>query len=146
MSRVEELNHRIRQRNIADTPQFYFSPRPVPTKYTTMPIIDERIPSKEPIYTKSVFNPHVNFLPATTAPWSGKIDSIDTETRLQRSTDYIPDSKSDLYKYVIPSTNSTQPFPLLFASVRTSNTGIKRTVPEKQLFNNDTRIKNCYIK
>lgn len=140
MSRVEELNQRIWQRNTGDTPQFYFSPRPVPTKYTFMPIVDERIQSTVPIKTKPVFSN--NFLPATTAPWSGKINSIDTETNLQRSNDYIPDSSSDLYKYTLPSNGLSQPFPLLFSSVRTSNSGIKRIIPEKQLFNNDTRIKN----
>lgn len=142
MSRVEELNQRIWQRNTGDTPPFYFSPRPVPTKYTLMPIIDERIPSIVPIKTRPVFNTSVNYLPATSAPWVGKINAIDTETHLQRSTDYIPDSKSDLYTYSIPLNGVSQPFPLLFSSVRTSNTGIKRTVPEKQLFNNDTGIKN----
>ncbi len=144
MSRVEELNQRIWQRNTGDTPQFYFSPRPVPTKYTTMPIVDERIPAKVNIKTTPVFNPSVNFLPGTSAPWSGKIDAIDTETNLQRSKDYIPDSTSDLYKYSVPPKESAQPFPLLFSSVKTSNNGIKRTIPEKQLFYNDTRIKNIY--
>ena len=144
MSRVEELNYRIWQRNTGDTPQFYFSPRPVPTKYTTMPIVDERIPSKVNIKMTPVFDTSVNFLPGTSLPWSGKIDAIDTETHLQRSKDYIPDSTSDLYKYSVPSKESVQPFPLLFSSVRTSNSGIKSTIQEKQLFYNDTRLKNIY--
>jgi hypothetical protein len=110
-----------------------------------MPIVDERIPAKVNIKTTPVFNPSVNFLPGTSAPWSGKIDSIDTETNLQRSKDYIPDSASDLYKYSVPKdTKERQPFPLLFSSVKTSNSGIKGTIQEKQLFYNDTRIKNIY--
>jgi hypothetical protein len=144
MSRVEELNQRIWARNIGDTPQFYFSPRPVPTKYTTMPIVDERIPAKVDIKPAPVFDTTLNFLPGTSAPWSGKIDQIDTETDLIRPKDYIPSSKSDLYKYSIPSQQELQPFPLLFASVRTSNNGIKTKFSERQLFNNDTRIKNIY--
>lgn len=142
MSRVEELNDRIRERNVCDVPAFYFSPRPVPTKYTTMPIVDERVMSKIPIRSKPVFDVSTHFLPGSSAPWSGKIDQIDVETDLYRPKNYVPDSKSSLYKSSLPSKDGIQPYPLLFASVRTSETGIKTGFVEKRLFNNDTRIKN----
>ena len=140
MSRVEELNQRLRDRNVADTPAFYFSPRPVPTKYCTMPIVDSRVESTVPIRKAAPFDTSTQFLPATTAPWSGKAGQIDTESQLYRPKDYIPSSKSSLYQHTIPSQSGVQPHPMLFASVRANPTQF--TFPEKHLFHNDTRIKN----
>ena len=142
MSRVEELNERLYARNQGDTPAFYFSPRPVPTKYTTMPIVDERLNAKD-ITCKPIFDTTKQFLPGSNAPWSGKANTIDIETQLYRPQGYYPSSKSDLYKTRAPaSTNDVQPYPHLFATVRTMDNGIKSTIPEKQFFYNDTRIKN----
>ena len=131
MNRVEELNKRIADRNVGDTPQFYFSPRPVPTKYSILPIIDERIHSSEPIRTLPLFDISTHFLPGTSAPRSG----VD----LPKS---MPSYTSDLYETTIPITDSTQPFPLLFASVRAPPKEVK--YPEAQFFNNSTRLKNIY--
>ena len=136
MSRVEELNQRLRERNIADVPPFYFSPRPVPTKYCTFPIVDARVESSVPIRTCA---PYTQFLPATTAPWSGKASSIDTESNLHYTKDYIPSSKSSMYQSSIPSQQGTQPHPLLFATVRATPTTF---ASDRQSFNNNTRIKN----
>jgi hypothetical protein len=142
MSRVEELNERIYARNHGDTPTIYFSPRSVPTKYTTLPIIDERLKSQVSISCGPIFNTQKHFLPGTNAPWSGKANSIDIESHLYRPKDYFPSSQNDLYKVSIPTMNDIQPYPHLFASVRTNDNGIKAQIPEKQLFYNDTRIKN----
>jgi len=143
MSRVEELNERIYSRNQGDVPAFYFSPRPVPTKYTIQPILDERMNQHTDISCKPIFNTSTQFLPGSNAPWSGKANTIDIETQLYRPKDYFPSSQSDLYQTKpLPSSTLTQPHPYLFASVRTSNNGIKSTIPEKQFFYNDTRIKN----
>jgi len=143
MDRVEELNDRLRSRYVATTPTFYFSPRPVPTKYTTMPILDEKLPATVPLQNEPAFDVSKHFLPGTSAPWSGKIEQIDTETHLIfPSKDYIPSSRSDLY--VTPTAfkqNVTQTHPLLFTSVVSSNPGPSVKVPTK-IFNNDTRIKN----
>ena len=141
MSRTEELNQRIRQRNVGDTPQFYFSPRPVPTKYTTMPIIDEQIQYKVPIQTVPTFDTTLNFLPGTSAPWTGWVDQVDTETDLMRTTHYKPLSKSDMYYVHVPSKEEQQPYPLLFASVKTSDSGIKPHAKETRPFNNVTSLK-----
>jgi hypothetical protein len=142
MSRVEELNERLYARNQGDTPAFYFSPRPVPTKYTMMPIVDERLKAKD-ITCKPIFDTTKQFLPGSKAPWSGKANTIDIETQLYRPQGYYPSSQSDLYKMKAPPKTSTiQPYPNLFASVRTTENGIKSTIPEKQFFYNDTRIKN----
>lgn len=139
MSRVEELNQRLRDRNVGDTPAFYFSPRPVPTKYCTMPIVDSIVESDVPIKSAIPFNTSTQFLPGTSAPWSGKADQVDTETHLYRPKDYIPSSKSSLYQTYIPSQNEIQPHPFLFASVKATPTTFKRT---EQLFYNNTGIKN----
>ena len=141
MSRVEELNERIYQRLQADTPSFSFSPRPVPTKYTTMPILDQRTSGKE-IDQLPIFDVTRNFLPGDSAPWSGKAENIDVETDLYLGKTYFPSTKSDLYKVTVPSSELNQPFPLLQASVKTSDNGIKANIPEKPLFYNVTRIKN----
>ena len=136
MSRVEELNQRLRDRNVADVPPFYFSPRPVPTKYCTFPIVDARVESAVPI---RMCAPHTHFLPATSAPWSGKASSIDTESKLHYTKDYTPSSNSSMYQSTIPSQQVSQPHPLLFASVRANPTTF---TPDRQSFNNTTRIKN----
>ena len=140
MERVEELNKRIYARNQGDTPAFYFSPRPIPTKYTFLPILDERKPA--PPKCKPIFNVNTQFLPSTYSPWSGKASTIDIETDLYRPKMFVPSSNSDLYKISIPKTPGVQPHVHLFESVHTTKTGIKVNIPEKRLFNNDTRIKN----
>lgn len=141
MSRVEELNQRIYARNYGDTPAFYFSPRPVPTKYTTLPIVDERLTGQD-ITCKPIFDTTKQFLPGSNAPWSGKANTIDIETHLYRPKNYFPSSQSDLYQLRVPSMPTVQPHKHLFESVRTSDNGIKVSIPEKQFFYNDTRIKN----
>lgn len=140
MSRVEELNKRIYQRFQGDTPAFSFSPRPVPTKYTTLPILDQRTSGE--INQVPIFDVTRNFLPGDSAPWSGKAENIDIETDLYLGKDYFPSTKSDLYKVNVPSNYVPQPFPLLQASVKSSDNGIKVNIPEQQLFYNVTRIKN----
>ena len=138
MDRVEELNDRLRNRNNADTPTFYFSPRPVPTKYTTMPILDEKLPATVPLRNEPVFDVTKQFLPGTSAPWSGKIDQVDTETILiSPQKDYIPSSRSDLYVGPTPfRQNVQQTHPLLFTSVVSSYSGPSVNTPKK-IFNND---------
>jgi len=140
MNRVDELNQRLAERNKGDEPQFYFSPRPVATKYTMFPVIDDRTYPKVPITTKPVFDTTRHFLPGTSAPYSGKMDQVDTETNLIRPKEYKMAPTSDLYETVIPVTPSTQPFPLLFSRVLMKPK--TTTYPEKQFFHNDTRIKN----
>jgi len=130
MSRVEELNERIYNRNRGDIPQFYFSPRPVPTKYTTMPIVDERR-NGAPIQCQPVFDTSRFFLPGTSAPWSGKVDTIDTESDLFRPIHYFPTSQSDLF--VIPYESIPSTFHSTIPSVQIRPTG--------NPFNNSTSLK-----
>jgi hypothetical protein len=144
MERVEQLNQRITQRNTTSTsPSFYFSPRPVPTKYTTMPIVDERCSSNVTIDYKKPYNTTEDYLPANSAPWSGFADNIDVETKLRYEKEYIPSSKSSMYiKPIIPSTHTTQPFPELFTHAVSMNK--TQTFNDKNIFNNSTSQKINY--
>jgi len=140
MDRTEELNQRIQQRNVATTPAFYFSPRPVPTKYTTLPIVDIHNPSSVDIIYNKSYNVNTDYLPASSAPWSGFADNIDIDTQLKLEKNYIPSSKSSLYtKPKIPSTHDSQPFPGLFADATTvSKTPVFK---DRKIFNNSTSQK-----
>jgi hypothetical protein len=140
MDRTEELNQRIQQRNVATTPAFYFSPRPVPTKYTTLPIVDINKPSSEDIVYNKSYNVNTDYLPASSAPWSGFADNIDIDTQLKLEKNYIPSSKSSLYtKPKIPSTHDSQPFPGLFADATSaSKTPVFK---DRKIFNNSTSQK-----
>ena len=144
--RTQELNQRIYSRNIPSAePPVHFSPRPVPTKYTTMPILDHRVKPK--VLLKSSSFTTKDFLPGTHAP--GYYNYIDTESQLKNITYalqpssqavYIPSSKSDLYIHTVPPSPVTQPHPYLFKTVETTQSGIK--VPYQLppiLFNQDTR-------
>jgi hypothetical protein len=142
MNRTEELNQRIRQRNVGDVPQFYFSPRPVPTKYTAMPIVDEQKQPNVSIKTIPTFDTTKNFLPATSAPWTGWVDQVDTETKLMRST--YPPMHTDLFQVQIPAKENKQTHPLLFVSAKTSDSGIKPHVKETRTFYNSTQLKISY--
>ena len=99
MERIEQLNQRINQRNETSTvPSFYFSPRPVPTKYTTLPILDQvPLSSVATIYNKP-YDVQKDYLPGNSLPWSGFAVNVDVETKLRYEKEYIPSSTSSLYK------------------------------------------------
>jgi hypothetical protein len=144
MERVEQLNKRLTDRNATSTtPSFYFSPRPVPTKYTTMPIVDPICTSKVNIVYQKPYNVKDEYLPANSAPWSGFADNIDVETKLRYEKEYIPSSKSSMYnKPNIPSTHTTQPYPNLFANAVSLDK--TQQIKDKHLFYNSTSEKINY--
>jgi hypothetical protein len=144
MERVEELNKRLSERNrTSTTPSFYFSPRPIPTKYTTMPIVDNICPSKVDIVRQNPYSTTEDYLPANSAPWSGFSDNVDVETKLRYEKEYIPSSKSSMYvKPNIPSTHTIQPYPELFAYAVSLDK--KSTIKDKHLFYNSTSQKINY--
>lgn len=144
MDRVEQLNKRLANRNATSTtPSFYFSPRPVPTKYTTMPIVDPICHSKVNIVYQKPYNIKEDYLPANSAPWSGFSDNVDVETKLRYEKEYIPSSKSSMYvKPNIPSTHSIQPYPELFANAVSNSK--PPLLKDKHLFYNSTSEKINY--
>jgi hypothetical protein len=144
MERIEQINQRISQRNTTDTtPAFYFSPRPVPTKYTTLPILDQIQTSKTKTEYTKPYDVEKDYLPGNSAPWSGFVENIDIETRLRLEQGYIPSSKSSLYiKPNIPSVNTLQPYPGLFANAVSSSS--TPTFKQNRIFYNSTSQKINY--
>jgi len=144
MERVEQLNQRLTERNATSTtPSFYFSPRPVPTKYTTMPIVDERCSSNVSIVNQNAYSTTEDYLPGDSAPWSGFSENIDVETKLRYEKEYIPSSKSSMYvKPNIPSTHTIQPYPELFVYAVSAKSS--STFKDKHLFYNSTSQKINY--
>jgi hypothetical protein len=94
MERTDSINDRLQTRNVGTTPPFYFSPRPVPTKYVALPMIDQRLPTHEIIWNRS-FDLGKNFLPATTAP--GYAQYVDIETDLKNPKNYFPPTQTKMY-------------------------------------------------
>ena len=145
--RIEELNNRIASRVYAsEPPSILFSPRPTPTKYVKMPVVNDPVPSTTKLESRAA---QVSFLP-TDARGPGVLDLVDIESTLKNMdfalqcnnrAVYVPSSKSDLYNYPsIKSRNKTlpvQPHPYLFAHVVSSNNGIPTQVKtDTSIFNN----------
>lgn len=122
------VNTRLSQRNIPSSSlQPYLESRPVSTKYSTLPVVDQRSLINEPLVQKGVYNPSQTFNPGSArAPVSGYLYNIDKESELrnqnyalQRCNQayYVPGSKSDLYNYKWNNSNHVvQPFPELFTT------------------------------
>jgi hypothetical protein len=125
LNRYDELNQRIYNRNI---PSSYldakFSPRPVSTKYSLLPVVDQYKNSNVPIISSVPYNIGKIFNPGNASgPWSGFATNVDVETILRNRTfalqyceqsTYVPSSRSDLYNIEVPSKPVQQPFPGLF--------------------------------
>jgi hypothetical protein len=83
--RSRQLSDRISIRNVPSAPlQPQYSMRPVLTKYSIMPILDQRATPTVPIGEYPTFNPEVVFNPGNAqAPWSGFSSNINTESILR---------------------------------------------------------------
>jgi hypothetical protein len=125
--RTDELNHRILERSVPDSPlPPNFTPRPVLSKYSLFPMLDSRMPSNTPIQPNYNYSLSTNFTPPVMniGPVSGFINNVQLESDLRNQTyalskgndqtTYVPSSNSDLYKVYIPSAPSNQPHPKLF--------------------------------
>jgi len=82
LNRNEELNQRISNRNI---PSGYldakFSPRPVSTKYSLLPVVDQYKKANTPIITSAPYNIGKTFNPGNAqGPWSGFATNVDVES------------------------------------------------------------------
>jgi len=146
--RIEELNQRLASRNVAsEDPMVLFSPRPTPTKYVRMPVVNDPMPSRVKLEQRAS---NVAFLP-TDAKGPGALDWVDVESSLknigfalQRNDRavYVPSSRSDLY--TDPSTAASQkvrqPHPHLFKHVVSNNNGIPAHVKtqDQHVFRNVT--------
>jgi hypothetical protein len=123
-NRTEDLNTRIYGRQVAlSAPQVQFSPRPVPTKYTMLPILDQAPRTQVPLVPRPEFSVSRDFLPGDSAPWCGFSAAINTESILKNMffanqrcprAFYVPDSNSDMYgrsypRQAVPQSSAPQP-------------------------------------
>lgn len=129
---TDSINNRIADRGGVNIPVPYlYSPRPVSTKFIVLPVVDT------PLVSATAIKP---------GPRDPYMENIDTESTLRNiqfarqdnpMLTYIPSSTSDLYKVSIPSTNSHQTHPLLFANVIST----PKHVPKTQHAFNNVRLR-----
>lgn len=151
--RQQTVYLRSYRRNIPSAKlQPYLDARPVLTKYSILPIIDQRKQIETPLIQQPTFTPETVFYPGNDfAPWSGYASNINCESELRNQifalqdcsqAVYVPSSKSSLYNVKWNNTNiPTQPFPNLFEK-QTFSPCNPNLHPDKigfGLFNNATR-------
>lgn len=124
--RHQTISARMYQRNLPSQPlQPYLEARPVLTKYTILPVIDQRRPNNTPLMQQPTYSMRQTFNPGNdTAPWSGYASNVNDESELRNQifglqkcsqSVYIPSSNSSLYKVGWKKDSSvSQPFPELF--------------------------------
>ena len=106
--KLDTMNKKLYLRNIpSGNMQANFDPRPVSTKYSTLPLIDHRKEINVPINNNEVYNSEKTFYPGTMKPhYYGFSINVDKESTLRnqffalQSADqakYIPSTTSDLY-------------------------------------------------
>jgi hypothetical protein len=153
--RSRELNDRISVRNIPSAPlQPQFSMRPVLTKYSMMPILDQRATPSVPLEQFPTFNPEQTFNPGNAqAPWSLFSSNVNTESILRNQVFalqnceqayYVPSSKSELFNVRVPEKYVEQPHPDLFNRQQFCQHNPNEHNLANKFFNNSTRhdIKN----
>ena len=153
--RSRELNDRITVRNVPSAPlQPQYSMRPVLSKYSIMPILDQRATPTVAMGEYPRFNPETTFNPGNAqAPWSGFSSNINTESTLRNQffalqnceqAEYVPSSKSDLYNVRVPENYVKQPFPDLFNRQQFCPHNPNEHNIANKFFNNSTRtdVKN----
>ena len=125
IERVEDLNSRIFSRNIPSGEiQPCINTRPVPTKYSVMPIMDIRTESSVELKKTQPHNVSETFNPGSAkGPWSGFSSNINNESVLRNQffaiqkcdkSVYVPSSSSDMYEVTVGGRNEVQPFAELF--------------------------------
>ena len=123
--RQQTMNLRSYRRNIPSAKlQPYLDARPVLTKYSILPIIDQRKQIETPLIQQPTFTPETLFNPGNDfGPWSGYASNVNHESELRNQifalqncsqTVYVPSSKSDLYNYGFTPKPTPQSHSLLF--------------------------------
>ena len=145
-----QINNGIYDRNLPSSGlQMSYSPRPTPTRYVKMPILDCRMPTSVPCKRVGIYNSAKTFNPGTSAPFTGFAGGIDQESRLQNrffplqksaQAKFIPDSNSDLYKVMIPGGQPVaMTHQLLFKKENLGLANMNKCGLGGKLFNNFTR-------
>jgi hypothetical protein len=123
--------------------------RPVLTKYSIMPILDQRATPTVAMGEYPQFNPEVVFNPGNAqAPWSGFSSNVNTESILRNQVfalqsceqaEFVPSSKSDLYNVHVPENYVRQPYPDLFNRQEFCPHNPNEHNLANKFFNNSTR-------
>lgn len=149
--RTNELSQRMMSRNIPSTalkPQMSF--RPVLTKYSILPIVNNSNNATTPFKNYENYDQHLIFNPGTSAPWYGFANNINLESSLRNQyfalqdcdkANYIPSSKSDLYVENIPppSMHEVNPHQLLFKKEQFSSHNPNTQDLGKNIWHNHTK-------
>ena len=151
-SRVEELNERIASRNIPSSTieQNTFRFIPQVTKFTLMPIVNDKPITRVPLTKYPTFDPHETFNPSHNAPSTSYAPKVDIENILQHRAfphqradqkEYVPSSKSSLYVNYRPrpTPKINQPHKLLFQENQFKTSDCNTITNDKTLFLNSTR-------
>jgi len=140
-------------RNVPSQPlQPYLDARPVLTKYSILPIVDQRKQIDTPLIQQATYNPKTVFNPGNDfGPWSGYASNVNHESELRNQifalqncsqAVYVPSSNSSLYNVQWKNNVQTQqPFPGLFQTQQFPPINPNQH-PDKVgygLFNNATR-------
>ena len=161
MDRVEELNHRLTNRNLpSDMLEPVFDPRPANTKGGLMPVLTPHKEPTESFYSYKTYHPETTFAPATRSPpFKGFCERVNDESELrgqvfalQRSEKpvFVPSSQSDMFVVDVPfkpimNEDIKHMYKELFKE-ENFNTFNPDPTPQsgKQFFNNDTKqnVKN----
>jgi len=151
---LDKINSDIYNRNFPSNElQMYFSPRPVLTRYSFMPILDHKSEASVAINKCNIYNNNQTFFPGTKqAPYNGYSENIDKESSLrsqffalQNSSQakYIPSSNSDLYENNIDFKNTNKDLDnnLLFKTSQFNNfnPNLSETIGNN-FFNNFTKL------
>ena len=130
-----------------------FSPRPVNTKYTFLPILDNRKPSNVEINNYPIFDISNTFYPGTRNPnFCGFANNVDEESSLRNQffalqkadqAQWLPNTNSDLYENPVNFVTSNKNLDnhLLFNEERFSdfNPNLSNTIGN-EVFYNSTRV------
>ena len=148
----EQTNEKIYNRNVpSHMLQPYLDVRPVMTKYSYLPIVDQRKQVGVSLQQSPTYNVHTTFNPGNAkSPWSGFASNVNTESvlrnqiyALQKCSQavYVPNSSSDLYNYKFQPKSQPSSHELLFqeSSFQSFNPNPNEKMIGYSAFMNSTR-------
>ena len=149
-NKAKQINDGIYDRNLpSEQLQMSFDPRPTPTRYVKMPILDCHMPTTVPCKDEIMYNPYKTFTPGMPAPFSGFAGNIDQESRIQNrffpiqksaQAQFIPSSNSDLYKVEVKGKAVKMTHPLLFKKEKFNLANMNKCNIPQKIFNNFSRL------
>lgn len=151
-SNLDNINNDIYNRNIpSNNIQLNFSPRPSMSKYSVMPILEQKREATVPITNKEYFNKNIFYPGTRKLDFCGFARNIDDESTLRNQffalqksdqSKWIPSSNSDLYNSnITPQKDDIINNSLLFKqeTFDNHNPNISNKIGNNY-FNNSTRV------